>query len=152
MTFIPARIDRGTEATAQRLQERHHRQRGDGSQGVRIDVQGSSEGFKPVAVGIDSRLEERPGIERDITRRGAETDRLRARFRGQGQHATHPAIGEWRVDGDARSGQQRCAGRALGLERGGGGDGVPGGPGGPRLLPPGRRRARPARVPFPAGT
>src|SRR5215207_3429946 len=45
--IIPARIERlkGTEAPTQGMQERHRRQRRDGSQGVRIDVQGSSEGF-----------------------------------------------------------------------------------------------------------
>ena len=93
---------------------------------MRIDIQGSSEGFKPVAIGIDSRLEERPDIEFPSIRRGAEADCFRTRFRRQGQHATHPAISEWRVDGDARSSQERCAGRALRLEHGGGGGGIPG--------------------------
>jgi hypothetical protein len=128
--LMPARIDRGTEATAERLQERHYGQRGDGSQGVGVDVEGSSKGLKPAAVGIDRRLEERPGFEwgnrRVITRGDAQANRLRARFRGQDQHAMHRAMGEWRVDGDARPSQQRCARRTLRMEGGGGGDSVPG--------------------------
>jgi hypothetical protein len=125
-TLFPVRVGRRTEATAQRLQEWHHRQRRHGSQGIRIDVQGSREGFNPVTVGVDSRLEERPAIECLSIRHGAEANCLWTRFRGQGQHATHPAIGESRIDENARSGQERRAGRVLSLKRGGGSDGVPG--------------------------